>query len=176
MKTNSASAHRGLLAGGNWIIDRVKLIDGYPPPEQLANILAESTGTGGGPYNVLLDLAQSGAPFPLIAAGLVGQDDNGAQILADCRRHKIDVRYLNQTSKAVTSYTDVMTERATGRRTFFHARGANARWAGTNLDFKSEDDVSCRLITQAFDECETKVVRLIHLWLDRGTYLFEEII
>ncbi len=136
MKTKSSSAHRGLLAGGNWIIDRVKLIDSYPPPEQLASILAESTGTGGGPYNVLMDLAQSGAAFPLLAAGLVGQDANGAQILAHCRRQKIDVRYLNQTPKAVTSYTDVMTERASGRRTFFHARGANALWAGANLDFK----------------------------------------
>ena len=136
MNTKSSSAHRGLLAGGNWIIDRVKLIDGYPPPEQLANIVAEMTGTGGGPYNVLMDLAQSGAPFPLIGAGLVGQDDNGAQILAHCRRHKIDVRYLSQTPKAVTSYTDVMTERASGRRTFFHARGANALWTGANLDFK----------------------------------------
>ena len=135
MKTKSSSAHRGLLAGGNWIIDRVKLIDSYPPPEQLASILAESTGTGGGPYNVLMDLAQSGAAFPLLAAGLVGADANGAQILAHCRRHKIDVRYLNQTPKAVTSYTDVMTERASGRRTFFHARGANALWAGANLDF-----------------------------------------
>lgn len=136
MKTRSSSAHRGLLAGGNWIIDRVKLIDRYPPPEQLANIVAELTGTGGGPYNVLMDLAQAGASFPLLAAGLVGQDDNGAHILAHCRRHKIDVRYLNQTPKAVTSYTDVMTERASGRRTFFHARGANARWSGANLDFQ----------------------------------------
>ena len=136
MKTNSSSAHRGLLAGGNWIIDRVKLIDGYPPPEQLANIVAEMTGTGGGPYNILMDLAQSGAPFPLLGAGLVGQDDHGAQILAHCRRHKVDVRFLNQTSEAVTSYTDVMTERVSGRRTFFHARGANARWTGANLDFK----------------------------------------
>lgn len=136
MKTKSSSTHRGLLAGGNWIIDRVKLIDSYPPPEQLASILAESTGTGGGPYNVLMDLAQSGAAFPLLAAGLVGQDANGEQILAHCRRQKIDVRYLNQTPKAGTSYTDVMTERASGRRTFFHARGANALWAGANLDFK----------------------------------------
>jgi sugar/nucleoside kinase (ribokinase family) len=93
-------------------------------------------GTGGGPYNVLLDLAKSGARFPLSGAGLVGQDDYGNQILADCRRHKVDTRFLTQTRKAATSFTDVMTERATGRRTFFHARGTNALWDGTGLDFK----------------------------------------
>jgi sugar/nucleoside kinase (ribokinase family) len=135
MKTKPSHARRGILAGGNWIIDRVKLIDVYPAPEQLSNIGSETTGTGGGPYNVLMDLAQSGAPFPLSAAGLVGKDANGDRILAHCRQRKVDARFLNQTPKAPTSYTDVMTERATGRRTFFHARGANALWAGDGLDF-----------------------------------------
>src|SRR5256885_5912395 len=127
---------RGLLAGGNWIIDEVKMIDVYPQPEQLGNIRSQSQGTGGAPYNVLIDLANSGAPFPLMAAGLVGQDALGEQILADCRRNQIDVRHLGSTAKAPTSYTDVMTEQGHGRRTFFHARGANAHWRGADLDFE----------------------------------------
>ena len=60
-----------MLAGGNWIIDQVKIIDVYPKHEQLANIYDQSQGTGGSPYNVLLDLAKMGAPFPLEGAGLV---------------------------------------------------------------------------------------------------------
>lgn len=136
MKAKSSHIRRGLLAGGNWIIDQVKLIDVYPEPEKLANISAAMKGTGGGPYNVLLDLAKSGAPFPLAGAGLVGQDDYGNQILTDCRIHKIDTHLIGRTPKAATSYTDVMTERATGRRTFFHARGANALWDGSGLNFK----------------------------------------
>ena len=131
----SANSHRGLLAGGNWIIDQVKLIDVYPQPEQLGNIRAQSQGTGGAAYNVLIDLAKSGAPFPLLGAGLVGRDELGEQILQDCRRHDIDIRLLAMTPKARTSYTDVMTEQTQGRRTFFHARGANALWRGDDLDF-----------------------------------------
>ena len=69
MKNNSANQHRGLLAGGNWIIDQVKMIDVYPQPEQLSNIRSQSQGTGGAPYNVLVDLAKSGAPFPLYGGG-----------------------------------------------------------------------------------------------------------
>ena len=126
MKTKTATARRGLLAGGNWIIDQVKIIDVYPQPEQLGNILAQSPGTGGGPYNVLIDLARAGAPFPLYGAGLVGKDALGERILEDCRRHKIDARLIGTTPRAPTSFTDVMTERQTGRRTFFHDRGANA--------------------------------------------------
>ena len=111
------------------------MIDVYPQPEQLANIRGQSRGTGGAPYNVLIDLAHSGAPFPLMAAGLVGKDSLGEHILEDCRCHKIDVRHLGTTPKAPTSFTDVMTEQGHGRRTFFHARGANALWRGADLDF-----------------------------------------
>src|SRR3954471_11116761 len=114
-KQSASTSRRGLLAGGNWIIDQVKIIDVYPQPEQLGNIRGQSQGTGGAPYNVLIDLAKSGAPFPLYGAGLVGKDALGQQILDDCRRHKIAARHLAATPKAPTSYTDVMTEQTQGR-------------------------------------------------------------
>ncbi|HPC61618.1 MAG TPA: carbohydrate kinase family protein [Verrucomicrobiota bacterium] len=136
MKSKQANLGRGLLAGGNWIIDQVKMIDVYPRPEQLSNIRSQSQGTGGAPYNVLIDLAHTGVPFPLFAAGLVGRDALGEHILKDCRAHKIDVRFLTATAKAPTSYTDVMTEIGDGRRTFFHARGANALWRGEDIRFE----------------------------------------
>jgi len=135
MKIKRARIRRGLLAGGNWIIDQVKMIDVYPQPEQLANIRGQTEGTGGGPYNVLVNLARTGVAFPLIGAGLVGRDSLGKRIIDTCRSHDIDVRHLGTTTQAPTSYTDVMTEQGKGRRTFFHARGANALWRGADLDF-----------------------------------------
>jgi sugar/nucleoside kinase (ribokinase family) len=135
MKKNTTDPRRGLLAGGNWIIDQVKLIDVFPQPEQLANIAGQTAGTGGAPYNVLIGLAKTGVPFPLSAAGLVGQDAFGEMIKADCEAHGIDTEFLGATTKAPTSYTDVMTEKRGGRRTFFHARGANVLWKGAGLDF-----------------------------------------
>src|SRR5229473_4460610 len=122
MKNQNSNGRRGLLSGGNWIVDQVKLIDVYPQPEQLGNIRSQAQGTGGAPYNVLVDLAKTGVPFPLFAAGLVGQDTLGDRIFDDCRQHKINTRHLSRTPKAPTSYTDVMTEQKDGRRTFFHAR------------------------------------------------------
>lgn len=130
--TNNRS---GLLAGGNWIIDQVKMIDVYPKHEQLANIFDQSQGTGGSPYNVLLDLAKMGAGFPLVGAGLVGQDRLGEYILEDCRSNGIDPAFISVSPGTSTSYTDVMTEIEGGRRTFFHNRGANATWAGDDIDF-----------------------------------------
>jgi sugar/nucleoside kinase (ribokinase family) len=135
MKASAASKRIGILAGGNWIIDQVKIIDTYPAQEQLANIKGQHQGTGGSPYNVLLNLAKLGVEFPLQAAGLVGKDALGAQIIEDCARHKIDTKFLKATPEAPTSYTDVMTVAGTGKRTFFHHRGANALWDGKDLDF-----------------------------------------
>jgi sugar/nucleoside kinase (ribokinase family) len=135
MKTTSSPNRRGLLAGGNWIIDHVKLIDRFPQPERLATIHAQQTGPGGAAHNVLLDLANSGARFPLHAAGLVGRDDAGATFVAECKKHKIDTHHLGVTPKAATASTDVLTEQGSGRRTFLHARGANALWTGEDLHF-----------------------------------------
>ncbi|HYE30231.1 MAG TPA: carbohydrate kinase family protein [Methylomirabilota bacterium] len=137
LKKSKRSNREGILGGGNWIIDQVKMIDVFPGVEQLANIRSQAQGTGGAPYNVLVDLAKLGAPFPLYAAGLVGKDPLGEEILHDCKRRNIDTRWLKATSEAPTSYTDVMTELRNGRRTFFHNRGANALWDGAGLNFST---------------------------------------
>src|SRR5205823_8183533 len=164
------NARRGLLAGGNWIMDQVKMIDVYPQRDQLANIRGKTRqGTGGAPYNVLIDLANLGAGFPLMAAGLVGNDALGAGILKDCREHQIDTRYLRATDLADTSYTDVMTEQGNGRRTFFHYRGANALWRGDDLDFHKIKaaifHLGYLLLLDALDEPDakfgTKAARLL---------------
>jgi sugar/nucleoside kinase (ribokinase family) len=169
MKGKSSSARRGILAGGNWIIDQVKIIDVFPQREQLANIRSQSQGTGGAPYNVLIDLAKLGCGLPLFAAGLVGKDALGETIIEDCRQRKIDPRFLRATDKANTSYTDVMTEEANGRRTFFHYRGANAFWRGEDLDFGKVKaqlfHLAYLLLLDALDEPDakfgTKAARLL---------------
>ncbi|HSI09471.1 MAG TPA: carbohydrate kinase family protein [Rariglobus sp.] len=135
--TTPPTPRSGILAGGNWIIDHVKTLDGWPQQDALANILSESWGNGGSPYNILKDLSRLGAGFPLSAIGLVGDDADGQRILADCRTHGIDTAQLRATSQAPTSYSDVMTDRTTGRRTFFHQRGANALLSPEHFDFSA---------------------------------------
>src|SRR5437763_1144549 len=88
------TSRSGLIAGGNWIVDHVKIVNTWPAQDSLAMILGESLGNGGAPYNVLKDLAKLGAPFPLSAVGLIGEDAFGDRILNDCRAHGIDVAQL----------------------------------------------------------------------------------
>lgn len=129
----------GVLCGGNWIIDHVKMIDTYPGQDALASILDQSTGTGGAPYNVLIDLAKLGAPFPLSGIGLVGDDEDGNTILTDCETFGIDASQVQRTQDASTSFTDVMTVRSTGRRTFFHMRGANSLLSEEHFDLEASN-------------------------------------
>ena len=124
---------QGVLAAGNFIIDHVKVIDAWPEQDTLASILSQNQSNGGGPYNLLKDLRQLGADFPLEAAGLVGDDGNGDWIIDDCEAHGIGTDGLKKRRGAATSYTDAMTVADSGRRTFFHHRGTNALLA--------EDDV-----------------------------------
>lgn len=116
----------GLLVAGNWILDQVKLIDKFPVEQSLVNILHEYTSNGGSAYNIVVDLARLQAPFPLEAIGLVGNDFNGVRIVDHCREVGVDVRQLQMTPNAPTSYTMVVSVRETGKRTFFHHRGANS--------------------------------------------------
>ena len=60
------SGRVGILAGGNWIVDRVKFIDTYPCQDGLASIRSEVAANGGSPFNLLVDLAKLGARSPQI--------------------------------------------------------------------------------------------------------------
>ena len=131
------SGRQGLLAGGNFIVDRIKTVDLYPAQDTLATILDESISNGGGPYNVLRNLAAMGVSYPLQAAGMVGCDGDGDWIEQDCVKRGIDVGQLNRHPSAPTSYTDVMSVAGSGRRTFFHRRGANAFLDLEHFDFGS---------------------------------------
>jgi sugar/nucleoside kinase (ribokinase family) len=130
------SDHRsGILAGGNFITDYVKVIEAWPEQDTLASIRSETMSNGGGPYNILKNLAVMAPQLPLEACGLVGEDANGDWILEDCRAAGIEVSQIHRTSEANTSYTDAMTVASTGRRTFFHQRGANALLSPEHFDF-----------------------------------------
>ncbi len=116
----------GIIAAGNWIVDHIKIIDVFPVQDSLSNIKEEYLNNGGAPFNVLKNLSKMGAQFPLKAIGVIGNDSYGQWIKKECGKNKIEISNLHVVKKVPTSYTDVMTVELTGRRTFFHQRGANA--------------------------------------------------
>lgn len=177
-------SRRGVLAGGNWVIDHVKVIDLYPEQDSLATILEESWSNGGGPYNVLKDLSRMKAPIPLAGVGLVGDDAYGRYILEDCRKSGIDSSGLCITREATTSYTDVMTVKSTGRRTFFHQRGANALLDASHFNFATTDARIFYLgylllldrLDVLYEDNSTGASRVLYLAKDAGLRTFVDLV
>jgi sugar/nucleoside kinase (ribokinase family) len=64
--------------------------------------------------------------IPLYVAGIIGQDPDGRYIMQTLDSCGIDTRHIQVTETASTSFTDVMSDSTSGRRTFFHYRGANS--------------------------------------------------
>lgn len=137
-RTTDISAEKertGILAGGNWILDFIKMIDVYPDENALANITAQKSGNGGAPFNVLKAIWKMGFSIPLEGVGVLGDDDIGGEILLQCLQMGITTRQMKTLPGIGTSYTDVMTVCASGKRTFFHFRGANALLEEKDFDF-----------------------------------------
>lgn len=114
---------RGVIAAGHWIVDVSKRINRWPEPETLAVIENLTSTNGGAAFNVSCDLARLDPDLPIQGIGLIGTDSPGHYVIESCAALGIDTTGLARTDAAPTSFTDVMTERESGRRTFFHAPG-----------------------------------------------------
>lgn len=135
--TNNGGARVGVLCAGSIIVDIGKVIDRYPEREHLATIEQISSSTGGPALNMAVDLRMLGADWRIGVSGAVGDDENGALVLAECARHGIDTTGVHTVAGAVTAFTDAMVETDGGRRTFFHHSGANALFDASTTDVES---------------------------------------
>jgi sugar/nucleoside kinase (ribokinase family) len=126
---------QGIACGGNFVLDLVKVIDLYPSETSIANITAESMGGGGCAFNVTLNLAIFDNSLDLYALGVIGNDSYGDFLVSQfCKYPRVHLDQLRRTSKDGTSYTDVFNVASTGRRTFFHYRGANRLFCPDDVD------------------------------------------
>ena len=122
---------KGIIGAGNLIVDKIKVIDRWPGEGNLCNIRSTVSSAGGGPCNVLFDIAAADPSIPLYIAGRIGNDDDGAYLLRTIAEHGVDSSNLIRSATAPTSYTDVMS--GDGKRTFFHCRGASAEFSADDV-------------------------------------------
>ena len=69
---------KGIHTAGNFLLDQIKIIDHYPEEGMLANIEEEFLGTGGGPFNVLMNLARLRVNIPLFATAVPNEEEQPA--------------------------------------------------------------------------------------------------
>ena len=73
--------------------------------------------------------------LPLYALGLIGNDAYGDYLVEQCRRFpNINLDQLRRTDLDATSYTDVFSIKASGRRTYFHYPGTNRLFQPAHVD------------------------------------------
>ncbi len=135
--------NKGIAIAGNMILDRIKMIDVFPEEGMLCNIKSQSTSLGGCVCNTGIDIAMlSGDDIKLYALGRVGEDEDGKHILDVLQKNNIDTDGII-ICDTDTSYTDVMTIVDSGRRTFFHCRGANDEFCVDDIDY---DKLNCDIL------------------------------
>jgi sugar/nucleoside kinase (ribokinase family) len=128
-------ARRGVVCGGSWCVDRNELIEHWPDQDTHVAIVREEIQGGGSGANVAVDLKRLGAPFPVEAITLVGDDDDGRFLAGLCTQWGIDARQVHVAPDVPTSVTYVMSVRPTGRRTFFYKAGTMATIGPDHFDF-----------------------------------------
>lgn len=127
----------GIAIAGTIAVDYIKMIDCYPEKGMLANIKSSSRGVGGCVTNTLCDIARIDPGIPLYAYGGIGDDENGDYVVAVLKEHKINTDGIVRFPGEMTAFTDVMTIKTSGERTFFTAKGANRIYSYNDLDFDS---------------------------------------
>jgi sugar/nucleoside kinase (ribokinase family) len=125
----------GIICGGAWCIDRNYAIDEWPPEETVATVHSVADLGGCPGHNMSTALKRLGAPFPVEAIGLIGDDEEGRMLARICDGMGIGRQALEVRPGVATSLTLAMTARATGKRTFFHMPGAHAIQTPDDFDF-----------------------------------------
>lgn len=167
---------RGIAIAGNMIVDILYPILGHPNPGELTTILdGISRSTGGALCNVIIDLAKLDPELPLTALGRVGTDAEGDYVLEKLGQHaNTDTSRVKR--EGLTSFTAVMADTIGKQRTFYHYRGANARFCEADIDWDNLDadllHIGYILLLDALDEPDdeygTKMARLLHTAQSRG--------
>lgn len=128
-----------VVLAGNILLDVIKQIDVWPTQGHLASIFGQQRACGGSVCNTGVFLKTLDPSFEVCACGKVGTDEYGDWLRAFLEKKGLDISRVRQTDAAPTSFTDVMSVVATGERTFFHARGANALFTPDDIDLSALD-------------------------------------
>lgn len=134
----------GIVCAGNFIVDRVHTLSYWPEQGNLAHILHQDIGVGGGAANVVTDLASLGFPSELSAAGCLGDDADGEFVRQRLAEHGVNVSRMVSSGHAATAHTHVMTVPGQSR-TFFYHGGANDGMTQASIDVVSYAQQDYRL-------------------------------
>ncbi len=114
-----------VTVAGNIVVDTTKYIAAYPQKLELTAIESMEKSIGGSVPNVGIDICKLDPSVQVKAVGFVGADENGTYALNELKKvPNLDISDV--LVSGITSFTDVMTVKSTGERTFFTYKGADS--------------------------------------------------
>lgn len=123
----------GIVLAGTISLDIVNIVDHWPSEETLAYIEKTVHAAGGPPHNAAAGLLKLAAPFPVKLVAMVGDDAYADTFLSSARSYGLDTGHIRHVAGGITSHTQIMSSAQTGRRTFFHQSGVNAKLSPADL-------------------------------------------
>ena len=130
-------ARRGVLSAGTFCVDFNKSIARWPDQDTASEILTVDRQGGGSGYNIAIDLKRLDPAFPVEAMGVVGDDDLGRFLFAQCDAHGVERGRLQALPGGATMSVDAFNVRDNGRRTHFYHQGVAAALTPDCFDFSS---------------------------------------
>src|SRR3984885_10024346 len=117
------SERRGVLSAGTWCVDFNKSIARWPDEDTSNEVLAIDRQGGGAGFNMELDLKRLDPERPVEAMGVVGDDELGRLLFAECDARGLNRTALRATTGGATMSVDAFNVAANGRRTHFYHQG-----------------------------------------------------
>ena len=124
---------------GSVLTDVVKMIPRWPDKGMLVPIESVTRAVGGSVCNTAIDLKALDPSVVVQAIGKVGADENGDFTVGFLESRGIDCSRLVRLRTRPTSFTDVMTVKSTGERTFFNLHGADSTLVPEDIDVAALD-------------------------------------
>lgn len=129
----------GIAVAGSLVADVIKMISHYPEKGTLADISEVSYGIGGCVANTAVGVKKLDPSIEVKSIGLVGNDDKGDFLREKLQEYGIDCSMLQTTEEESTAFSDVMTVKETGERTFFHNRGTGKLFNESHMRIEQLD-------------------------------------
>ena len=125
------------MSAGTFCVDFNKSIARWPHQDTANEVLAIDRQGGGSGYNMAIDLKRLDPAFPVEAMGVVGDDDLGRFLFAECDAHGVEHGGLRALPGGATMSVDAFNVRDSGRRTHFYHQGVAAAMTPDDFDFSS---------------------------------------
>lgn len=131
------SVRKGVLAAGTFCVDFNKSIVRWPEQDTVTEIVRIDRQGGGSGYNMAIDLKRLDPTFSVEAMGVVGDDDLGQFLKAECEARGVDCDGLRALPGGATMSVDAVNALDTGRRTHFFHPGVAGEMAPDHFDFSA---------------------------------------